>query len=281
MKHGGALAGDGLGRTCALCVMLATSGLGCRALEDTLHDAEASDAVVESTLALQALGLGASTIELASRVGAGAEPEAAAQTLATSLGQILACAAVSADGAEVAIDFGAQGGCVVDGHVLTGADVVTIVATDAEGIVVDHSWTDVSDGVVSISGTAEVIWADGASERSVAHDFSWTRVSDGQTGAGTSILAQAPGAFGVAESVRFDGALFWFGVRGEWDLELEGAERRWVDAVPQIGTLHLNTPFVKTVTLGYDRIDESRIAVKVVGTQRSFAYVVNAAGELE
>ncbi len=53
---------------------------------------------------------------------------------------------------------------------------------------------------------------------------------------------------------------------------------QWTDPVPQAGTYSLNTPYKKTVSMGFSRVDADTIRVTVAGPQHEFSFNVSKAG---
>ncbi|MBI4952089.1 MAG: hypothetical protein HY908_08650 [Myxococcales bacterium] len=261
------------------CAALAPGGLvACQPAQAALAIAEATDALVEATGATQALVLTARAIELGTSFAAVDDPETSAAAHGARLLVDLPCALVAVDGATVSVEHGAE--CAVMGRALAGSQLITIVANDDEGIVVDHEWTGLTDGIVSVDGWAEAVWLDGDEGRTVLHEISWTRLADERTGVGYTELYQSPAAGGLAEGVLLEGLAFWTGLRGEWGLELYGADVRWVDAVPQAGLYVLDTPYSKSVHLSFQRLDPVSISVTVAGPVRSYDFAVDPSGEL-
>ena len=72
---------------------------------------------------------------------------------------------------------------LVDGHTYSGAHAITVSADDAAQVLVEHVWTDLSNGKVTVSGNATVTWTlQDELSRHVVHELTWTRISDGLTG---------------------------------------------------------------------------------------------------
>jgi hypothetical protein len=49
---------------------------------------------------------------------------------------------------------------------------------------------------------------------------------------------------------------------------------RWVDAVPQAGKYTLDTPFGKSISVGFDRANETTIQVHIESGRREFDFDV-------
>ena len=83
--------------------------------------------------------------------------------------------------------------CLYRGQVITGSHAVTIEQNDQGQVLVGHVWTELSNQVVTVSGTANVTWQGGGDpSRHVEHALTWTRLRDGRTGTGTANLTPAP-----------------------------------------------------------------------------------------
>ena len=93
-------------------------------------------------------------------------------------------------------------------------------------------------------------------------------------------LERTPLSGGVAEGIQIDGSRSWTGERGTWDLAISGVQFRWTDPVPQAGSYSLSTPFKKTVTMSFSRLDANTIHVAVAGPKRDFGFNVSKAGDI-
>ena len=58
-------------------------------------------------------------------------------------------------------------------------------ATTTPPVQVHHEWTDFSNGVVTLDGTADVTWNLNDKTRRVQHESHWTQLKSGRTGTGT------------------------------------------------------------------------------------------------
>ena len=147
-------------------------------------------------------------------------------------------------------------------------------------VVVDHVWIKLSDGVVELDGSAHVTWNFSDQTRHVVHDVSWTHLASGRTGKGTGDRTQRALAGGIAEGIQIDGSRSWSGARGNWDLAIDGVQMRWSDPVPQAGSYSLSTPFDKSVSMSFSRVDDDTIQVTVAGPKRDFSFTVSKAGAI-
>ncbi|MBK8943512.1 MAG: hypothetical protein IPM79_39430 [Polyangiaceae bacterium] len=252
----------------------------CPAEEDVTAE-EAQEAVVEASLASQASNVAEGTIEIGTTFTLGQAVEDAAEEIRAFAESQLPCADVAREGATVSITYGANGACEFHGRSFTGTHSVTVSRNEENDVLVHHEWDDVSNGRVSVDGTADVTWSQDDKSRHVIHELTWTRLSDGRTGTGTGDRVQSPLDGSWQNGVAIDGERAWEGERGRWDLDIDGVEWRWVDPVPESGTYTLTTPANKVITLTFERADEDTIHVTVTGGRRDHEFNVTSLGEVE
>lgn len=87
-------------------------------------------------------------------------------------------------------------------------------------------------------------------------------------------------AGGIAEGIREDGTRTWKGDRGTWELGIDGVQMRWSDPIPQAGSYSLTTPYDKSVSMSFSRVDVDTIRVTVSGPKRDFSFTVSKAGSI-
>jgi hypothetical protein len=246
--------------------------------DDPLTLAEAKEAVEESTLSDQAISVVNGTVEISTNFTIGQAVEAAAEELRDFIASQLPCAEITLAKATLSVEYGANpGNCTYHGHTYSGVHTVTVSRADGD-VSVRHTWSDLSNGVVSVSGSADVTWALQDESRHVKHELTWTRLSDGRQGVGSGDRTQTALAGGIAEGIRVDGARTWEGKSGRWDTSINNVEMRWVDPVPQSGSYVLATPFDKSLSMGFERVDEDTIKVTLASGGKSFSFNVNKAG---
>jgi len=245
-----------------------------------LTASEARAALDEASLESQASALTANTVELNTEFTIGSAVEAAAAELRTFVQSQVPCADVTVAGGVLRIVYGARGGCLFRGRSFTGEHTVSIMRNDATDVLVHHEWNDLSEGTISVTGEAEVTWSLNNRSRRVVHDLTWTRLRDERVGEGSGDRTQAALGGGIAEGLMIDGQREWRGQSGEWALDIDAVEVRWRDPVPQAGTYALDTPFDKTATLSFDRLDGDTITVTVASGRKSFAFDVNSVGAI-
>ena len=255
---------------------------GCRKEADTpMTQTEAHDAMDETTVSSQASSLTTSSIEVGTNFTIGGAVEDAARELKTFVTTQLPCADVTLANATLTIAYGAKSGnCTYNGHTFSGSHTITVSKNDDNDVLVDHVWTDLSNGVVKVSGSAHVTWDLEEKSRHVEHDLTWTRIADGRTGHGTGDRTQTPLSGGLAEGIQVDGSRSWSSNRGTWDLTISGVQMRWADPLPQAGSYRLATPKSRSLELDFDRVDSDTIRVTLKSGDRSFDFNVNSTGNV-
>jgi hypothetical protein len=248
-----------------------------RKKNDELTFAEAQEALDEATVATEAATLLDGTVEISTSFTIGQAVEAAAGEIRNFIGSQLPCAAITLEGATLSVEYGANSGnCTYKGNEYSGTHSVTVSRNDDGDVEVDHTWTDLTNGKVSVSGSAEVTWSLSAKSRRVVHALTWTRVSDGRSATGSGDRTQTVLEGGLLEGIKVDGTREWKGKSGTWDLAIEGVEMRWIDPIPQDGSYVLRTPKGKSVTMSFDRVDADTIRASIQGSGgRAFTFNVN------
>jgi len=252
--------------------LLRTSG-------DGMTTSQASEALDEASVSAQASELTSASIDVSTNFTIGEAAEQAAQDLSAFIQSQLPCASITLSGNTLAVVYGANpGACTYDGHTFSGSETISI-SPNGTGVEVDHTWTKFSDGVVTVSGTANVTWDAVNPSRHVVHSLDWTRVWDNRTGHGTADLTQTPLSGGVVVGFQESGTRTWTGESGEWTLDVNDVQVRWADPVPQSGSYVLTTPDAKTATLSFSRVDASTIAVELTSGNSTFTFDVTETGQ--
>lgn len=265
----------------AMCLFLLA---GCPKEKDSepVTYAEAKQSLEESAASSQASDLTGSSIELSTNFTIGGAVKDAAGQLKTFIGSQLACAEITLAEAKLTVEYGAKPGeCTYRGHRFSGTHEISVARNDEGDVLVEHTWTKFSNGVVKVDGTANVTWSKANVSRRVEHTLTWTRIADGVTGTGKGDRTQRPLAGGIEQGFRVDGHRSWDGKSGHWDLGISGVEMRWADPVPQAGTYTLSTPKGKSLSLSFDRVDENRIRVTLASGEKEFKFVVARTGKVD
>jgi hypothetical protein len=259
---------------------------GCE--QEALTAGEALQAIEELSLESQAQTVSSGTIELTTSFTIGQAVEAAAEELALFIETQLPCAEITLADATLTIEYGANpGDCTYHGQTYTGIHSIEIVSAAEGDVVVHHEWTELANGKVSVTGTADVTWSSSEGTRNVVHSLDWTRLSDGFAVNGSGDRTQAALGGDIAVGMTIEGTRQWTSERGDWDLDIGGVELRWEDPVPQAGSYELTTPFEgkrtkakKTATVSFARVDEDTIRVTLESGDKSFDFDVSKSGEI-
>ena len=242
--------------------------------------AETMQALDEVAMEGQALTSSNGTVEISTHFTIGQAVEAAADELRAFIESQLPCAEVTRDGAKLTVEYGVNAGnCTFHGQTYSGAHSVEIVSAAQGEVQVHHEWDALNNGLVEVSGSADVTWSAADTSRQVVHALSWTRLRDDKQAIGSGDRTQTPLPAGIIEGIGVEGLREWSSDTGDWTLGIDGVEMRWIDPVPQAGTYELTTPFEgKTATFTFDRVDEDTISVTVESGPNSFSFNVNRAG---
>jgi hypothetical protein len=265
-------------------IALAYITSGCKleskpAAEEPLTSQEALQALDEASASSEAANVMSGSIEITTNFTIGGAVEQAASELRDFVTSQLPCAEVTIEGSTLAIEYGAKPGeCTYKGLTFSGTHTITVTSNEEAEVHVAHTWDSLSNGRVSVSGTADVTWSFAEKSRHVEHEVTWTRLSDGRTGEDSGDLTQTVLEGGLTEGIQMDGSRAWEGQAGRWDLAIEGVEVRWVDPVPQAGTFRLATPKNKSVSLSFSRVDEDTIEVTIASGDKEFSFDVSRAG---
>ncbi len=255
---------------------------GCpRDKEAPLTLGEATQALQQASDAGQAEGLTSASVDISTNFTIGQAVKDSAAELKTFIGTQLPCADITLADATLTVVYGAnQGNCTYHGHTFTGTHTISIERNEDAKVQVHHEWTDFSNGVVSLDGTADVTWNFADKTRRVQHESHWMNLKSGRVGTGSGDRLQSVLAGGLAEGIQVDGTRTWDGEKGHWDLAIDGVQMRWTDPVAQAGSYTLATPFGKTVSMAFDRVDDDTIKVTVTGPKHEFSFNVSKVGEI-
>lgn len=238
--------------------------------------AEARQALEESSAADQAMKLTGGSIEIATDFTIGGAVANAVVELAAFYESQLPCAEVTISGATLTVEYGARGSCLHRGQAYAGTHTVTVSRNDDAEVLVEHGWDRLTNGVVEVTGTAEVTWSLADPSRRIVHDLDWRSLATGREGTGTGDRTQRPLAGGIDEGFSVDGQRAWMGEGGEWILDIEQVEMRWVDPIPQAGRYVLETPSRKSVELSFERLDEDTIRATLTSGEHAFDFDVSS-----
>lgn len=266
----------------ALTATLATTTTACRENKEPLTTGEALQALEEAAVSSQASNLVSGSIEITTDFTIGGAVEAAAEEIRTFVETQLPCAEVTVTGAMLEVEYGAKpGDCTYRGHTYSGSHTIEVERNEEGNVVVSHTWNELSNGLVSVTGDATVTWSLSEKSRRVEHELTWTSLTNDVSGTGSGDRTQTALNGNLAEGIQVDGERAWTGQRGTWSLDIDAVQMRWADPVPQSGTYTLVNPDDKRMTLSFERLDSDTITVTIAGTKRSFSFDVTAAGQIE
>ncbi len=250
--------------------------------EEALTSSEALQALEEVVLSTQMTVLTSGTVEIATNFTIGQAAEAAADELKEFIENQMPCAEITLVDATLTIEYGVNAGnCEYNGQEYSGSHSITVVSASAGNLVVDHEWEDLSNGRISVTGTATVTWSSEDSSRNVVHELVWTRLSNQKVTTGGGDRTQTVLTGGLIEGFSVDGNRYWTSDRGDWDLDIDNVEIRWEDPVPQAGTYRLDTPFDKFVSLSFERLDDDTIEVTIASGEEEFSFEVSKIGTID
>jgi hypothetical protein len=247
--------------------------------EEPLTLGEATSALEQASDAGQAEGLTSASVDISTNFTIGQAVKDGATELKTFIGTQLPCAELTLEDATLTVVYGAKAGnCTYRGHTFSGTHTINIQRNEDAMVEVHHEWTDFSNGVVTLDGTADVTWNLNDKTRRVKHESHWTNIKSGRTGTGSGDRLQSVLAGGITEGIQVDGARAWDGDKGHWDLAIDSVQMRWTDPVPQAGSYTLTTPFEKAVSMAFRRVDDDTIKVTVTGPKHEFTFNVSKLG---
>lgn len=255
---------------------------GCpRQNDEPLTAGEATSALEQASDAGQAEGLTAASVDISTNFSIGKAVKEGAAELRDFVISELPCADVSLEDATLTITYGAKpGNCTYRGHTFSGTHTISIQRDDNSSVEVHHTWTDLSNGRISLNGSADVTWNLKDQTRHVVHESHWTHLASGRTGTGSGDRLQSVLAGSLSEGIQIDGERSWDGDKGHWDLAIDAVQMRWTDPVPQAGSYTLTTPANKTLSMSFERVDDDTIGVTVTGPKRSFSFDVTKLGAI-
>jgi len=251
-------------------------------LQDNLTYEEALEALEEAAVSAKGEAMTMGIIEISTEFTMGDAVEAAAQELYDFLVSQIDCSEVSLDGNTVTVDFGTlDDACVYSGYTYAGLWAITIESNDADGVQVTHQWTGLTNGDLSLDGSADVDWSAGATSRHVVHEVSWTDAEHSLVASGDRTQSLLDPADGLDAGIVVDGSRQWTSETGDWLLDIDQVEMRGQDPVPQSGVYSLTTPVDKVLTLTFERLDDDTIKCTLEGTRRTWVFEVTSAGVVE
>lgn len=261
----------------ALCLLPLVALTGClRQPDQGLTGTEAAQAKDELEVASTSQAMVTKTVEITTNFTIGQAVQNAAQQLQSFMQSQWACASTQISGSTLTIQYGVNGNCPYNGHQsITGTQTITITKNDNALVTVNHTWTKLSNGDVELDGTATVTWTLTDPSRHVTHDLTWTHLATGRTGHGTGDRIQRPLNGDLSIGFTESGERTWDGKLGHWHLLIDHLEMRWQDPLPQAGSLTLDTPWDKTITATFSRVDSNTIHLELSAPKGSIGFDVS------
>ncbi|MDP6944105.1 MAG: hypothetical protein QF464_08155 [Myxococcota bacterium] len=169
---------------------------GC--VQDAEYRAAAEAALDEASIAVQSQAIIGMFIEMAATAPSGVTPEDRATDLAANIDKLLDCGTTTVTGAEV--DFVLEAlGCELHGRAI-GGTVTFDMSGDPDTVTM--TWSDLSDGGLTLSGTATVTW-DAGDTRQIEHTGTFVLNADSST---LSRVAGSESQVPSADGVRVSGS---------------------------------------------------------------------------
>lgn len=263
----------------ALTLALLVIGTFSRCATEAMTLAEATVAVEEAMIISDSSGLITATIEITSDFTIGKAVAQAVEEIRDFVAQQLPCAKLTLVAAKLTIEYGAlAGNCTYRGMTFSGTHSIEVKRNANGDVLVAHNWSSVSNGRVSVSGTANVTWSVANGTRTVKYQLDWTRLSDGRSAKGSGERTQSVLSGGLVEGIELDGLDTFTTSRGTWTLETNAVQLRWADPAPQSGSLEIETPKGKKGTVSFARIDDKTISVTLSTGRFSFKFKISSLG---
>lgn len=182
------------------------------------------------------------------------------------------------DARTLAIDFGTlEDACTYRGRTYAGR-IEVHYDVNSGSIAIDHTYAGLTNGEITLDGTAEVTWT--ADMRTVLTDL--TFIGERGTVEVRSDRTQRfiDPAAGLAGGIEVDGERHWGGSAGDWLMQIEGVEWRGQDPVPQDGSYLLLNPEGKEIEMSFSRVDEDTIAVMIQSLRGDRIFHVTTTGRV-
>lgn len=248
--------------------------------EEPMTAPEVRTAMEESFSAERGVAPTTEPIEISTNFTIGGAVQDAAQELRDWIQTQIPCSTVTVADHTVTVDFGTLDDvCTYNGHTYAGVASISIDKNDAAEVIVTHTWTGLTNGVVTVDGGATVTWSAADHSRHVVHELDWT---DGERSAhvsGDRLQTLIDPEQGIEGGIRVEGERAWTVDAGTYDLDIQAVEIRGQDPVPQAGAYVLTNPAGKTLTLTFARVDDDTIQVTAATGRWERVYLVSSDGE--
>ncbi len=272
---------SGVMRILPALVVAATLAAPSGCFEANVSNAELRAAVVEIVEQGQALALESEVLEITTSFTIGGGLAEIAEEIRNFAESQLPCSTVThdSDNHSLTIDLGSlDDACTYNGHTFAGVITVAVSAVDG-ATVVDHTFTGLTNGQITLDGTKQVTWT--TDTRRVVTDYEIDRDGTVVTTTSDRTMILLVPAEGLRSGIQIDGERAWNTATGAWDLDIAGVEVRWTDPVPQAGTYTLTTPKDQTIAMTFARLDDTKIAITVTAGARKRVFHVSSTGAVE
>ncbi|MEE2779098.1 MAG: hypothetical protein VYE15_01140 [Myxococcota bacterium] len=241
-------------------------GSGCE--EGVLTRDEARSALNETSLSTQVYGLATLVASSLQSQQASTEEELASD-LRSWWAQQLDCGTVAGEGTGVSVVFDEQG-CDWLQRTWTGEIALEVTGTSAQQHQLSGTFTQVSTGILAVSGSVSVTWSREANTGTIVHSLTWSDGTNGRVSEGECVLTLEEDG-GV---VTLNGERSWDGDTGPWTLTLEGTAVRGADPVPETGRYKVESPVAGPLDLDFQRGGEDTLSVSVTGMGQAYSFTV-------
>lgn len=251
------------------------------ACRDRMTYGEALQAMSESATSAKGESMTQEIIEISTDFTIGGAVEDAAQELHDWLASQIECSEVTVDGATVTVDFGTlEDDCTYRDHTYAGLWTITVQSNRDDEVVVDHEWTDLTNGEVTLDGQAQVTWSEDDHSRRVVHGVTWSDDERVIEASGDRLQTLLDPDAGLDAGIMVEGEREWVSDGGTWTLDIDAVEMRGQDPVPQAGLYTLTTPDLDVVTLDFQRLDEDTIEATLACSWKTWVFHVSADGRI-
>jgi hypothetical protein len=242
---------------------------------------EVQDALQASMTATKVGELTGEIVEITTDFTLGQAVADAADELAAFLQSQVECATVTLEDATLTIDFGSlDDACSYNGHTYAGVAVVTVERAAEADVLVHHEWIGLTNGEITLDGSADVAWTLDDATRQVDHDVLWSDAEHSDVhSTGSRLQSGIDGDW--MEGIVIDGERAWTVDGATYALSIDAVQWRWDDPVPESGAYGLTIPSGKHADLWFERVDEDTIAVTLEGGRRTHIWHVSRAGVIE
>lgn len=240
----------------------------------------ASEQVEAVGLAVETARMDAATddiIEITTSFTLGQALEDAAEELRAFWESQAPCATVTRELGVVTVDFGTSDGCTWNGRSWTGQASLELVSVEAGEARLSHTWTNLSNGVGSLDGGADVVWSATDASRTVSVDAIWTGPDHTLEVSSDRTIARLDPGGPIGTGIVIDGVRDWTLDGQTWTQTIDGVEMRAQDPAPQAGSYELVNPMGRMLRLSFERVDEDTIRV-TTEARRTRSWLVTATG---